>query len=99
MTIRYRASLGRNLTPSELDENFSTLVSDVAAVEGGAADGVGVDDVTVSGNVITFVMSDASTIGPFTIPVPTVPDVVEMSDASYTLDAADVGTYIRCTYA
>jgi hypothetical protein len=59
---------GSNLTPAEVDENFWELVQDIADK---AVQGVGIADVIVIGNEFTFVLTDHTLLGPYTLPVAT----------------------------
>jgi hypothetical protein len=104
MTLRYRTTgawgtgLGVNLTAAQVDENFHTLDQAIDAVPAGEA-GVGISNITVVGTSITFHLTDATTLGPFTIPTPRVPAVVTVSTLSHDLTADDVNKYHRCTNA
>lgn len=76
MTILYRtagawgAGLGRRLTKAEVDNNWYQLQQQITTLGASIpAAARSVDDITVtSGDQLNFVMSDASTIGPFTLP-------------------------------
>lgn len=65
----YVLSKGAPLTKSEFDGNIHNLDDRVTALETDPPEAVGVDSITVSGDAITFVMTDATTRGPFTLPV------------------------------
>jgi hypothetical protein len=67
MPLILRADKGSNLTPNEADGNFTYLNSLIASVEDNITAGRGILDITISGNVITFHMSD-STLETVTIP-------------------------------
>jgi hypothetical protein len=67
MPLILRSVKGSNLTPNEADGNFTYLNDLIAAVEDNITAGRGIDDITISGNIITFHMSD-STLETVTIP-------------------------------
>lgn len=102
MTIRYRTTgawgsgLGINLTPAQVDENFYTLVQDIAGLTTGA-DGVSVVNVTLVGSQLTFYLSDSTTLGPYTITTPSVPAVQTISASTVTMDSTHLSKYNRCT--
>lgn len=58
---------GKNalLTPVEVDNNFWQAIQDISAK---AVQGVGISNIVQSGNQLTFVMTDHTLIGPFTLP-------------------------------
>lgn len=74
MTITYRndgawgSGKGSRLTSVEVDNNFYDLALRVGAVEDLPV-GVFIEDVTFTGNSITFHLSDDTTRGPFPLPV------------------------------
>ena len=73
MAITYRttgawgAGKGTNLTPAEVDANFHTLALDLAELETTLIPAE-IDDVTLVGSQLTFILSDARTLGPVTLP-------------------------------
>jgi hypothetical protein len=67
MPLILRSVKGSNLTPNEADGNFTYLNNLIASVEDNITAGRGIVDITISGNVITFHMSD-STLETVTIP-------------------------------
>jgi hypothetical protein len=67
MPLILRADKGSNLTPNEADGNFTYLQTLIASVEDNITAGRGIVDITISGNIITFHMSD-STLETVTIP-------------------------------
>lgn len=73
MALVYRTAgawgggLGSNLSAAQVDENFYTLSQALAAIV--IPDGVGIADITVSGSQMTVHLTDASTLGPFQLPV------------------------------
>lgn len=103
MTLRYRttgtwgAGLGVNLTAAQVDENFYTLKQEIDTVAASGVEGVGVTNATLVGTQLTFYLSDASTLGPFTLQTPRVPTVQTVSASTYTLAAADISKYLRAT--
>lgn len=75
MAITYRTDgdwgtgKGSNLTAAEVDENFYDHEERIAALEAtGGTDGVGISNITQSGTQLTVHLTDASTLGPFTLP-------------------------------
>ncbi len=80
MTILYRTAgawgsgLGRKLTKAEVDGNFYTIAQELASLNSSIPTAArGIDHVTSSANTFSLVMTDASTEGPFTLPVVTNP--------------------------
>jgi hypothetical protein len=73
MTITYRTSgawgagKGGNLTPAEVDTNFHSLVGLIGDVADGLVPSE-IEDITLVGSQLTFVMSDARVFGPYTLP-------------------------------
>lgn len=67
MTMTFRDIKGSNLTADEVDANFRDVIAQIAAVTTTA--GVGVSNITVTGTQMTVFLSDATTLGPFTLPV------------------------------
>lgn len=61
------AGKGSNLTPAEVDENFYTLSQEIADIV--IPNGVGVAEISVTGNKMTVHLTDGSTSGPFVLPV------------------------------
>jgi hypothetical protein len=66
--------VGRLLTAFEVDDNFYTLIQRVVTLEGSAHTTVSIDYITMSGQNITFHMTDHTTRGPFTVPIATFRD-------------------------
>lgn len=75
MAIVYRtagawgAGLGVNLSPAQVDNNFYELVTRVVALESSGIQPNNIASVTVVGSQMTIFMEDASTFGPFTLPI------------------------------
>lgn len=67
MALTFRDVKGAPLTSAEVDENFRTLQDAIDAFV--SADGVGIASITVIGNQMTVHMTDATTQGPFPLPV------------------------------
>jgi hypothetical protein len=61
MPLILRSVKGSNLTPSEADGNFTYLDDLIASVEDNITAGIGIDTISISGNVLTFNMSDSTT--------------------------------------
>lgn len=62
------AGKGADLTPAEVDNNFYDKETRITAIEA-AGVAVGISSITVSGDQMTVTMTDASTEGPFTLPI------------------------------
>jgi len=71
MAIILRSVKGSNLTPTEIDGNFSQLLARIVAIETVPPEAVSIDSFTVVGNQLTVIMTDATTRGPFTLPTAT----------------------------
>jgi hypothetical protein len=78
MAVIYRtagawgAGQGSNLSAAQVDNNFWDNVSRLAIIEAGIAATVNqIASITVVGSQMTFLMEDATTFGPFTLPVAT----------------------------
>jgi hypothetical protein len=99
MAIVLRAVKGSALTTSELDGNFTDLDGRVTFVEDNPPTPVEIVSIDVSGQTITFTMSDASTFGPFTLPTTTQTPAAATDTAAttLTLGLANANTYIRTT--
>jgi hypothetical protein len=62
------AGKGSNLTPAEIDENFSELVQRLGEIENSPPSAVSIASISMVANQITFLMTDGSQQGPFTLP-------------------------------
>lgn len=75
MAIVYRTAgawgggKGSNLTPAEVDGNFYDLKQQIDGLQASIPPGVSVSGFIVDGSTFTVTLSDASTIGPFALPV------------------------------
>lgn len=75
MTIKYVTTgawgvgLGRVLTAAEADTNVYDLASAIQNLIDNPVAGVSVSNISVVGRQVTFYMSDATTYGPFDLPV------------------------------
>lgn len=63
------AGKGSNLSPAEVDANFYELQQAINAALAGLDDPVGIEDITYDNGTLTFVLSDATTRGPFDLPI------------------------------
>lgn len=63
------AGKGANLQPSEVDDNFWNLAQAIIALENNPSLPNGISSITVSGTQMTIVLSDGTTLGPYTLPV------------------------------
>lgn len=68
-TGAWGTGLARPLTAVEADGNIQTLRAAIQNLIDNPVEGVSVSNITVSGRQLTFHMSDASTFGPFTLPI------------------------------
>ena len=74
MTIVYRTAgawgpgKGSNITPEEFDGNVYDHDVRIASLETNPPSAVSIDTIDVTGNLMTIVLTDASTQGPFIIP-------------------------------
>ena len=55
-----------DLDPVDVDNNFWQAIQDIAAK---ASQGVGISNIVQSGNQLTFVLTDHTLLGPYTLPV------------------------------
>ena len=75
MAIVYRttgawgAGLGVNLSAAQVDNNFWEVVVRLVALETSGIQPNNIESITVIGSQMTIFMEDASTFGPFTVPV------------------------------
>lgn len=98
-TGAWGAGLARPLTAAEADGNIHTLRLAIQDIVDNPIEGVSVSNITVSGRQLTFHMSDASTYGPFTLPVvyPRFRGAWEAEGSYAVFDivtVTDTGTYI-----
>lgn len=67
--LKWGAGKGTNLTPIEVDENFWTLWQFLTDLTSEPLQPNNIASISVAGNQMTIHMDDASTFGPFTLPV------------------------------
>lgn len=78
MTLRYRTTgpwgpgEGQDLEPEEVDENFFTLQEQIDDIVGNPPAPLDIADIVVSGSTFTVVLSDATVLGPYQLPVATI---------------------------
>lgn len=60
---------GSNLTPAEVDANFYDLQQRIDNALNGIAPATGISDISYSNGTVTFELTDATTRGPFELPV------------------------------
>lgn len=58
-------------TPAQADNNFFELRERITAIETTPPEAISIDDITIIGDQLTFLLTDATTRGPFTVPVAT----------------------------
>lgn len=69
MPMTFRDEKGEDLEAPEIDANFRIIVGRLDDLEGSPPEAVSIADITVeSNNVLTFIMTDATTRGPFLLP-------------------------------
>lgn len=62
------AGSGANLTPAQVDLNFYDLSARIADLENNPPQAVSIESIDVTGNLISFTMTNATTLGPFVLP-------------------------------
>ena len=83
-----------DLDPVDVDNNFWQAIQDIAAK---ANQGVGIANIVVIGNQLTFVMTDHTIYGPFTLPIASIQFVGEwLPNHAYV--ANDIFTHGGSTY-
>jgi hypothetical protein len=60
---------GANLQPSEVDANFWSLAEAIVTLQNNPALPVGIAGISVSGTQMTILLTDGTTMGPFSLPV------------------------------
>ena len=101
MTIILRSVKGSNLTAAEVDGNFTDLDDRVTELEDNPPEPVGIANVVVTGATFIVVLTDATELGPFVIPVATPRPTIteEITAATLTPSLAQSSHYFRCTHA
>lgn len=98
MTIVYRDEKGSPLTADEVDENFRTVVADIAAVVTDAPNGIA--NIFADGTQMHVVLDDATE---FVLTMPQAnfrPAITQtVSTTTYDLLSTDANKYKRCTNA
>lgn len=69
--LTWRRDLTRPLTALEFDGNTDNLDGRLTILENNPPEAVSIDTINLSGDQLTFVMTDATSQGPFTVPVVT----------------------------
>lgn len=62
------SGVNRLLTEYEVDDNFYTVIQRVVTLENNSSTTVSISFITLTGNELTFTMTDHTTRGPFTVP-------------------------------
>ena len=100
MTYKFRTSgpwgpgTGADLDPVDVDNNFWQAIQDIQAK---STQGVGIDNIVVIGNQFTVVLTDHTTLGPYTLPMMTIEfKGTWQPTTSYT--AGNIVTYGGSTY-
>ena len=86
--------IGQNLTPVQVDTNFWQAIQDIAAK---APQGVGIAGFSVTGNLMTVVMTDHTLMGPYTLPVANLVFKGEWIP-EYSFFTNDIITHVGSTY-
>lgn len=106
--ITFRSVKGSALTPTEVDDNFQSLVDFVEALEAdGGFTGRGIDSISVVGDQMTVTLDDAADLGPFTLPKAffnplgnwATLTVFAVQDVVVSTDAATLGNGYACLVA
>lgn len=100
MAVVYRtdgawgSGLGRLLTAAEVDGNFWSLVQRVASLESSPPVPLSIESISYASGGITIHMNDASTFGPFLLPVATMVyrDMWQNNTLYHYLDLVNVPT-------
>lgn len=104
MAIVLRSVKGSNLTPAEVDGNFTDLDGRVTALEENPPEPNEISNILVVGTQMTIVLEDSTEFGPFTLPQanfrPSVVAAIDPdTDGSWTPALADANGYKRHTGA
>jgi hypothetical protein len=91
---------GSNLTPAEVDGNFTDLDGRVSDIEDAPIVGVPPSNITLVGTQLTFYYPDSLTFGPFTVPQanfrPSIGvDIDADTDGTFTVTSAHANHYLR----
>jgi hypothetical protein len=105
MTIIFRTNgawgtgKGSPLSKEEIDNNFWDHEGRIDEIETNPVQPTSIANITVSGSQMSVVLTDATVLGPYTIPrAPFQPSRVEtLSATDYTLVITDENAYKRCT--
>lgn len=102
MAIVLRSVKGSNLTPTEVDGNFTDLDGRLTDLEENPPEAVGISNITVSGTQMTIYLADATVLGPYTLPQaafrPSITDTLDpTTDGTYVPVLADANRYKRHT--
>lgn len=62
------AGTGANLTPAQVDNNFWELLQSIMEASTDAPEPVGIANIVVVGSQMTVVLTDATELGPYTLP-------------------------------
>ncbi|TGQ69510.1 hypothetical protein EN829_015080 [Mesorhizobium sp. M00.F.Ca.ET.186.01.1.1] len=101
MAIILRSVKGSNLTPAEVDGNFTDLDGRVTEIEDNPPAAVGISNITVDGTQMTIYLEDATVLGPYTLPQgnfrPSIVGALDVpTDGVYTVTSnADFNRYWR----
>lgn len=105
MAYTYRGSgpwgpgKGAALTAAEFDGNTWQHEQDIAAAAAAAGTPVGIANITQSGSQITVILTDATELGPFTLPRPIQrpTETSNVAASTFTPALGDAMKYVRCT--
>lgn len=100
MTITLRSVKGSNLTPDEVDGNFTDLDDRLTEVEDNPPAAVGISNITVVGTQMTIYLADSTVLGPYTLPQanfrPSIVGALDVpTDGVYVVGNADSNRYWR----
>lgn len=94
IVLTLRSVKGAPLTPTEVDDNFSDIKRFIEALEDeGGFTGRGIDSIDVTGDQLSVTLTDATVLGPFTLPKALFnPRGAWVSGTSYAVQDVVVGT-------
>ena len=99
VAIILRSVKGSNLTPTEVDTNFTNLKDAVEDLQDNPTPPNGIASIVQEGTQLTIYLDDSTTLGPFTLPSATaITPFAEKAGTTLTLASADRSTYMRFTH-
>lgn len=108
INLTLRSVKGSDLTPTEVDDNFESIRDFVEALEtDGGFTGRGIDSIDVTDDQMTITLTDATELGPFTLPTTQFNPMGDwvtatsyaVQDCVVSTDAATLGNGYACIEA